>query len=159
MSNDGQRCGEPGLYITLTETRNDLERACAAHGWSLVGIPVFEPTPATPASDGSEYVIFQPSEVELGETTRQVLAEVTQREPARVVFDGLSGLRLLAADALRYRRQLLAMKAFFEAKGITVLLLDDRTSPVRQLDPESLVGGNIVMERLMPGYGGARRRI
>ena len=156
---DGQRRGETGLYITLTETRNDLGRTCASHGWSLDDITVFELTGDQSSPLQSEYVLFKPSEVELGETTRRVLEEVTQRKPARVVFDGLSEMRLLAVDPLRYRRQLLAMKAFFEEKGITVLLLDDRTSLMRQLDPESLVGGNIVMERLLPGYGGARRRI
>jgi circadian clock protein KaiC len=104
-------------------------------------------------------VIFQPSEVELGETTRRILAEVERVRPERVVFDGLSELRLLAADPLRYRRELLALKAYFEEQKMTVLLLDDRTNTSDQLDPESIVGGSIVMETYLPGYGGARRRM
>ena len=40
-----------------------------------------------------------------------------------------------------------------------MLMLDDRTNPLGQIQPESLVGGNIVMEKYLPGYGGARRRL
>jgi hypothetical protein len=105
------------------------------------------------------FLVFHPSEVELGETTRQILAEVERTKPKHVVFDGLSELWLLAADALRYRRRLLSLKHYFEEQKITVLLLDDRTNPLGHIQPESLVGGNIVMERYLPGYGGARRRL
>ena len=60
---------------------------------------------------------------------------------------------------MRYRRQLLSLKHYFEEHKITVLLLDDRSNALGQIQPESLVGGNIVMEKYLPGYGGARRRI
>jgi circadian clock protein KaiC len=154
------RKGEPGLYITLTETRKDLERACASHGWALNGVEVSDLTRSEfNTSRDSHYVVFHPSEVELGETTRQIVAEVERTKPTHVVFDGLSELRLLAADPLRYRRQLLSLKHYFEENQVTVLLLDDRTNPFGQIQPESLVGGNIVMEKYLPGYGGARRRI
>jgi circadian clock protein KaiC len=154
------RIGEPGLYITLTETRGDLERACRSHGWSIDAIEVSDLTQSQFNINGeSQYVVFHPSEVELGETTRQILAEVERMKPKHVVFDGLSELRLLAADALRYRRQLLSLKHYFEDQKVTVLLLDDRTNPFGHIQPESLVGGNIVMERYLPGYGGGRRRL
>jgi circadian clock protein KaiC len=156
----GHARGERGLYITLTETRNDLEHACRAHGWSAEHIQICDLTRTDFGADrDSQYVMFQPSEVEFGETARHILQEVERYEPVRVVFDGLSELRLLAPDPLRYRRQLLSMKSFFEAKHITALVLDDRTSPAGHLDPESLVGGNIVLEKYLPGYGGARRRL
>ena len=41
---------------------------------------------------------FHPSEVELGETTKKILADVEEIRPARVVFDSLSELRLLAGN-------------------------------------------------------------
>jgi circadian clock protein KaiC len=154
------KAGERGLYITLTETCNDLERACLSHGWSIDRIKVSDLTRSEFNTNGdSQYVVFHPSEVELGETTRQIVAEVERTDPKHVVFDGLSELRLLAADALRYRRQLLSLKHYFEEHKITVLLLDDRSNALGQIQPESLVGGNIVMEKYLPGYGGARRRI
>jgi circadian clock protein KaiC len=156
----GQVDGERGLYISLTETRTDLHRAVTSRGWSLEGIDVCDLTSTDlGALRDSQYVIFHPSEVELGETTRRILQEIERVKPDRVVFDGLAELRLLASDALRYRRQLLALKAFFEERKMTALLLDDRTNAATELDPESIVGGNIFMETHLPGYGGARRRI
>jgi circadian clock protein KaiC len=149
-----------GLYISLTETGADLQRAARSRNWSLQGVDICDLTTTDlGALRNSQYVIFQPSEVELGETTRRILAEVERVKPERVVFDGLAELRLLAADPLRYRRELLALKAYFEAQKMTVLLLDDRTNTSDQLDPESIVGGSIVMETYLPGYGGARRRM
>jgi circadian clock protein KaiC len=156
----GAKEGVRGLYISLTETSADLQRAAQSRDWSLEGVDICDLT-ATDlgALRNSQYVIFQPSEVELGETTRRILTEVDRAKPERVVFDGLSELRLLAADPLRYRRELLALKAYFEEHKMTVLLLDDRSGATDQLDPESIVGGSMVMETYLPGYGGARRRM
>lgn len=151
---------ESTLYITLTESRQDLERTCQSHSWNLEDIAVFDLTHSR-ANLGIERdnTVFYPSEVELGEITQQIIAEVERVRPQHVVFDGLSELRLLSVEPLRYRHQMLAMKHFFEDQMVTVLLLDDRTNPSGDIPPESLVGGNITMERYVPGYGGARRRL
>jgi circadian clock protein KaiC len=152
--------GERGLYISLTESRQDLLRTCDSHGWDLNAIEIadFTRSGANLKSE-NQYSVFHPSEIELGETTRAIFAEVERIQPRYVVFDGLSEMRLLAERPLRYRHQMLALKAYFEDRGITVLLLDDQTSPLGDIQPESLVGGNIIMERYLPGYGGARRRL
>jgi circadian clock protein KaiC len=76
-----------------------------------------------------------------------------------VVFDGLSELRLLSGDPLRYRRQLLSLKDFLAARQATVLLLDDRSAGFSDMQPDSLVGGNVLLERSLPSYGRARRRL
>src|SRR4051812_18546065 len=39
---EGLRCGERGLFITLSETREELEAVAGSHGWNLEGINVFE---------------------------------------------------------------------------------------------------------------------
>jgi circadian clock protein KaiC len=154
------RRGEKGIYISLTESRKDLERTCAAHGWDLDDITVSDLTrSAANLQVENQYSVFHPSEVELSQTTKAIFEAVDSENPRHVVFDGLSEMRLLAERPLRYRHQMLAMKSFFEDRGITVLLLDDQTSPMGNIQPESLVGGSIVMERSLPGYGGARRRL
>ena len=156
----GARRNEAGLYISLTESRKDLLRTCNAHGWNLDVIQIADLTRSEAnLKSENQYSVFHPSEVELGQTTKAIFAEVDRLQPRHVVFDGLSEMRLLAERPLRYRHQMLALKSFFEDRGITVLLLDDQTSPFGDIQPESLVGGNIVMERHLPGYGGARRRL
>lgn len=152
--------GEPCLYISLTENRRDLEGTCVAHGWSIDSIPLCDLTKSTASLAGElESTIFHPAEIELGETTRAIFEAVARAKPRHIVFDGLSEMRILAGDPIIYRRQLIALKEFFAELGATVLLLDDRSSPFGGVLPESLVGGNIILERILPEYGRARRRL
>jgi circadian clock protein KaiC len=152
--------GESCLYITLTESRRDLENTASSHDWSLDGIALCDLTrSAANMAAEPESSVFHPSETELGETTKAIFAAVEAAKPQHVVFDGLSEMRLLAGNPLVYRRQLLAMKDFFAERHATVVLLDDRSSAFGSAAPESLVGGNIVLERTLPLYGRARRRL
>jgi len=155
-----RKAGESCLYVSLTETRADLENTCASHGWSMEGIQLFDLThSAANLSGQAQPSVFHPSETELGEVTQAIISEVERVKPAHIVFDGLAELRLMSGDALRYRRQLLSLKAYFAERNITVLCLDDRTFQMGEIQPESLVGGNIVLERYLPDYGRARRRL
>jgi circadian clock protein KaiC len=106
-----------------------------------------------------ESSVFHPSETELGETTQAIFGAMERAKPQHVVFDGLSEMRLLSGNQLIYRRQLLALKDYFAKRRATVLLLDDRSSAFGEVQPESLVGGNIVLDRFLPEYGRARRRL
>jgi circadian clock protein KaiC len=154
------KAGDPCLYITLTESRDDLKIACESHGWSLDGLAVCDLTQDAATLVGeSKASVYHPAETDLGDTTKKILAEVERVKPRHVVFDGLAELRLLSGDPLRYRRQLLALKQFFKERKITVLLLDDRSNTFGDIQPESLVSGNIIMERSLPEYGKARRRL
>jgi circadian clock protein KaiC len=107
----------------------------------------------------SQYTIFHPSEIELNETTSAVLAEVERLNPRRIIFDSLSEMRLLARDPLRYRRQILALKQYFAPRNCTVLLLDDKSSGVDDLEVKSIVHGALTLEHLAVGYGSERRRL
>jgi circadian clock protein KaiC len=154
------RAGDRCLYITLTESRRDLESTCSSHGWSLEGIDVRDLTRVTETlSDDSRALVFDAADTELTEITKVIAADIERVQPQYVVLDGMSELRLLSGDPLRYRRQLLSLKSFLAGRQTTVLLLDDRSATFGEIQPESLVGGNIVLERFLPAYGRARRRI
>ncbi|HET6339310.1 MAG TPA: ATPase domain-containing protein [Polyangiales bacterium] len=153
------RLGERCLYVTLTESRRDLEGACASHGWSLGGLELVDLTRSATLDADSHTSVFHPADTELTELTNVILAAVARVKPQQVVFDGLAELRLLSGDPLRYRRQLLSLKEFFARQQATVLLLDDRSGKTSEMQPESLVGGNIVLEYSLPAYGRARRRL
>ena len=154
------QAGEKLLYVSLTETSDDLENAAASHQWSLNGIDICDLSRSDANLNGqTEISVFHPSETELGETTQAIMAAVEKYQPQHVIFDGLSELRLLAGDPLRYRRQLLSLKAYFNDKKVTVMALDDRTFQMGEIQPESLVSGNIVLERYIPNYGRSRRRL
>ena len=157
---EGVRLGEAGLYVTLSETKAELDGVARSHGWALGDLAVCELIPSEESLlPDAQPRMFHPSEVELGETTRAVLAEVERTKPTRVVFDSLSEMRLLAQSPLRYRRQILALKQFFTGRACTVLLLDDRTSEVTDLQLQSLAHGVVTLEHLSPEYGAERRRL
>jgi circadian clock protein KaiC len=157
---EGIRLGQPGLYVTLSESKVELLEIAASHGWSLEGIDVFELTPdETQLKPEAQYTVFTPSEIELTDTTNAVLSEVERIQPTRVVFDSLSELRLLARDSLRYRRQILGLKQFFSGRGCTVLLLDDRTADGHDKQLQSIAHGVIMMESAEREYGIKRRRL
>ncbi len=155
----GRDRGESTLYVTLSETKAELTAIAASHGWSLDNVEIFQLASSEGLKPEDQYTLYHPAEVELGETVKSVLEIVEQRRPTRIVFDSLSELKLLARDALRYRRQILALKEYFSGRDCTVVLLDDLTSGGADLQVESLSHGVILLETLPFEYGRARRRV
>ena len=159
---EGVRGGERVLYVTLSETSEELEVVAASHGWSLEGVDLFELASANEVlGEGREQSILHSWEIELGGTLRLIQEKVEEVKPSRIVFDSLSEMRLLAQDPLRYRRQVLALKQFFAGRNITVVLVDDLTGENGQRDAHlhSLCHGVISLERLTLDFGAARRRL
>jgi circadian clock protein KaiC len=157
---EGARVGEKCLYVTLSESREELLAVATSHGWSLDGIDIYELSAAEQSiSAGGGNTLFEPSEIELQEATATLLARVAELQPTRVVLDSLSELRLLSQGPLRYRRQILALKEFFVGRRSTVLMLDDRTVNRDDMQLESLAHGVVSLEQLAPEYGSDRRRL
>ncbi len=156
---EGVRRGEPGLYVTLSETEAELHAVAQTHGWSLDALELFELVPEAGLDPDQEQTLLHPSEVELGETVRGVMERVDALKPKRVVLDSLSELRLLAQNPLRYRRQILALKHFFSSRDCTVLVLDDRTSEPGDLQLHSIAHGVISLDQTATGFGAERRQL
>jgi len=156
----GVKQGQNCVFVTLSENEEELRASAQSHGWSLEGITVIEIIASEEnLKPDSRYTMFHPSEVELGETTKKVLAEAERTKPARLVFDSLSELRLLAQSSLRYRRQVLALKQFFSHQQCTILFTDDKTGEHSDMHLHSIAHGVICMERQAPEYGTMRRRL
>jgi circadian clock protein KaiC len=157
---EGVRRGEPVLYVTLSETQDEIRAVGASHGWSLEGITIRELVPSEQTLEpGEQYTVFHPSEVELSDTTKKIVDDVEKLKPSRIVFDSLSELRLLAGNPLRYRRQILALKQFFAGRRCTVILLDDLTAAEHDLQVQSIAHGALLLEHSMPAFGPPRRRL
>ena len=156
----GLAAGEKGLYVTLSESKRELEAVAASHGWDLTPVPIFELAPSEEQlTPEAQYTVFHPSDLELSDTTNSVLQQVEKIGPQRVVFDSLSELRMLAREPLRYRRQILALKQYFVGRNCTVLLLDDRTASEHDLQLQSIAHGVIMMQSLEREFGIKRRRL
>jgi circadian clock protein KaiC len=155
---EGVRRGEPCLYVTLSETKRELHAVALSHGWSLEGIRIVELAEVESSlGGGGQNTLFQPSEVELFDLSRLLMAEFDRTKPTRMVLDSLSELRLMAQNALRYRRQVLAFKQHFATRNCTVLLLDDRSALTADVQVQSIVHGLIEL-KVMPLKFGINRR-
>jgi circadian clock protein KaiC len=157
---EGARRGESVLYVTLSETIEEVRAVGESHGWDLSKIHMRELGPPEGMLDGEQqYTVFHPSEVELSETTQKIIADIEKFAPTRIVFDSLSELRMLAGNPLRYRRQILALKQYFIGRGCTVLMLDDLTSGEHDINVQSICHGAILLEHTLPTFGVQRRRL
>lgn len=157
---EGARSGEKALYVTLSETREELLVSAHSHGWSLDGIEVFELIPEDrQLEQDAQLTMYHHSEVELSDTTRQLLEAVEVHNPSRVVIDSLSEMRILAQNSLRFRRQILGLKQFFTGRRCTAVMLDDRTGKDAETHLHSIAHGVLCLEQLAPLYGAERRRL
>jgi len=158
---EGIGSGENVIYVTLSESRAELEQVARSHGWQVGSLAIYEMVPPQDDLNGeAQYTVFHPSEVELADTITAILEQVDVSKPQRVVFDSLSELRMLARDPLKYRRQILALKRHFAGRNCTVLLLDDRTAEgSHDLQLQSIAHGVIIMQSLERDFGVKRRRV
>src|SRR5437867_6738793 len=160
---EGLRQHEPVFYVTLAETKQELDLVARSHRWSLDGITLLELSAIEALlRPDAQTTVFHPSETDLNTVTQLLLTEIRKRRPTRLVFDSLSEFRLMSETPLRYRRELLRLKQEFAKLKITVLLLDDKMDKEGvRVDPHvlSLAHGVIEMEQLSPDYGTARRRL
>jgi circadian clock protein KaiC len=157
----GARAGERGLYITLSETEDELRESAASHGWEFadpLGIYELIPPESLLNEDQQQSLLYS-SDLELGETTKRIFEAIEEHKPQRIVVDSLSEIRLLAQSSLRYRRQVLALKHYFARTGATVVMLDDLTSDTHDKTVHSVAHGVIRLEELAPDYGAQRRRL
>lgn len=153
---EGARQREKCLYIALSETEQELRATAKSHGWSLDGIDICEIIPVEADLEDQQSVLF-PAEVELSKTIKLITNCIEKHNPARIVIDSVSEIRLLAEDPMRYRRQVIALKQFLLQRDATVLVLDDLTSEPRGYELESTVHGVILLEQRERAFGSVRR--
>ena len=132
----GAEAGERGLYITLSETEDELRASAASHGWTLDGIDSFSSwsrRKACSTKTSSRACSIRPTS---SSARRPSGSSRRSRRRSRNAssLDSLSEIRLLAQSSLRYRRQILALKHYFARSGATVLMLDDLTSDSARQD-------------------------
>ncbi len=154
----GAAAGDTCLYIALSETRREIEQVAASHGWSTEGLEIQELTTAEKAPEDAN-TLFDPSDVDLQETTNALLEAVERLRPSRVVFDSLSELRVLAQNPQRYRRQILGLRDYFAGRNCTVVLIDDERGDDSDLQLRTVAHGVVALEQLTPEYGVERRRL
>ncbi|SDR51525.1 circadian clock protein KaiC [Paraburkholderia fungorum] len=157
---EGIKRGESVLYITLAETKREVFAVGKSHGWVLDELNILAFTPPELSHDSSQHQsVINIAELEQGETLQAILAELDRIKPVRVVLDSLSEIRLLTQGALRYRRQLVALKRGFLEHNSTALLLDDLNYEVNGLSVHSMAHGVVSLQQMTKEFGPERRRL
>ena len=157
---EGVRLGQRVLYVTLSETQEELNDVAISHNWTLDGIDQIELNSISEQlQEEANYTVYHPSDVELGETVKRIRAEVERLNPDRVALDSVSELKILSQTSVRYRREILGLKQFFAGRNCTVLVLDDCTSSEGAQQLQSIAHGVIRMEREAREYGVTRRQL
>jgi circadian clock protein KaiC len=157
---EGVRLGQKVLYVTLSETAEELHDVATSHDWTLDGIHLLELNALSERlEEDVNYTVYHPSDVELGETVRRIREEVERLNPERVALDSVSELKILSQTSVRYRREILGLKQFFSGRKCTVLILDDLTTHEGEQQLQSIAHGVVRMERDAREYGRTRRQL
>jgi circadian clock protein KaiC len=156
---EGLLIGDKVLYVTLAESREDLLMVARGHGFEINAENILELRPdEEDLRPEGQYTVFHPAEGELSDRLQMIMKHVDEHRPQRLVIDGLSELRMLAKDPLRYRRQILSLKQY-APRDCTVLLLDDRSTRLMELELHSIVHGVITLDKIRRDFGKTRRRL
>lgn len=157
---EGARQLERVLYITFSETRQELSTIAESHGWDIGRVHLLELSAIEPQiRPESLNTLFHPAEIELNQITKIMLDEIERVKPLRVVFDSVSEMRMLSEVSSRFRRVMLALKQRLTQSEVTVLLLDDLTTSPRELQIQSIVHGVVYLQMVPMEFGTERRRV
>lgn len=159
---EGARRGEKVLYITLAQTRQELEEIGRSHGLEIDKVSIADLSPES----GEEFetkvqTVIQTRSIELEQTMEAVETVIAEQMPDRVVLDSLIELQLLSASENLYRREFLNLKGRLLRRGCTALLLDtwSKEREGEAVRIEALVHGVLRLDWHLPDYGIAQRRI
>lgn len=156
----GVEAGERCIYVSLSQSRDELESIALSHGWTLDGIRVEELSASDAVNGAADQTIFQTAELRLDETRQAIERAIEEHNPARLVYDSLLEIRLITGDSPRFRRELIGFKSFLARRKIAALLLDTQHGDaVNGEEVEGIAHGVIRFDKSLEDYGAVRRRI
>ena len=162
---EGVLAGEPCIYVTLSQSRQHLERIARSHGWSLEGITVHEVLPGTLAEQvAARQTVFPTAEVELVQLFSDLKVVVEQLRPARAVIDSITMIQLLAGSTQRYHREIVTLRQLLVESGCTVLALADHPAGGEAGQPPEVIfhplcGVVLDLSQRPRAYGDVRRQV
>ena len=162
---DGVMAGEPCVYVTLSQSRQHLDRIARSHGWTLDGITVHEVSPGTLAERvASRQSVFPTADVELTQLFSDLEATVAAVAPRRAVVDSITMIQLLAGSTQRYHREIVTLRQLLVERGCTVLVLADHPAGGEAGQPPEVIfhplcGVVLDLSQKPRPYGDVRRQV
>lgn len=156
----GVEAGEKCIYVSLSQTKAELESIAISHGWTMDGIRIEELSASDSVNGASDQTIFQTAELRLDETRQAIERAIEEHKPRRLVYDSLLEIRLITGDSPRFRRELIGFKAFLSKRNVVALLLDTQSGEAMNGEEvEGIAHGVIRFHKSLEDYGAVRRRI
>jgi circadian clock protein KaiC len=163
--NQAAGAGEPTVYVTLSQSREHLDRIARSHGWSIEGITVHELSPRDVADRvASRQTILPTVEVELDELFGDLTELVDRIRPRRAVIDSITLLQLLAGGVDRYHREVVTLRQLFVERGCTLMALADHPAEGSagqraEVIFHPLCGVVVELMQRYPSFGDIRRQV
>ncbi|MGF1622619.1 MAG: ATPase domain-containing protein [Rhodomicrobiaceae bacterium] len=155
----GREPHEKALYLTLSQTASELAEIATAHELDLTGVLVEDASILLPTASAGDQTVLQTSELELEHLITRIQGQLDKMPGARIVLDSLIDVRLRSADVLTYRRLIRKLIDRIVNAGCTGLFLDSDPEYGGDSQIAALVHGVISLQRALPGYGIAQRRL
>lgn len=157
---EGTRRGERVLYVTMLQTRHELEELFHGHGWPFEGIDLLELPEEMREAPIAEQSLFDTAETQLHDATEAILRALNHSKPQRIVLDSLGELALLVQSASELRRLVVKLKHLLvnEDRSTALLTTSDLTGEALAM-AQTLVHGVIRLTREDQPYGPPRRRL
>jgi len=123
----GQLAGERTLFITLTQSAQDLHLIARAHGWSLTNLQIYEITHRNLVERlATQQTVVHSADVDLPEMMTTLQAVIQAHQPDRIVFDSIGVIRALASELKsRYLEEIALLLALVHEQAATALFVDE----------------------------------
>jgi circadian clock protein KaiC len=151
--------GGPGLYFTLSQSREELEGIAASHEFDMTDIEIVELLASEAGGLSRTQTVIPTAEEELAQLIEKIGAQVETRRPRRVVVDSLAELRLISTSMLRFRRAILGLKTRLANARTTALLVEAFDGLGTAESSELTTHGTIRLDWTTPEFGMMRRRL
>ncbi len=150
--------GEKVMCLALSQRIESLKQTAASVGIDVSGISFCDLSSVAAIKALSQnQTIFDTSEVELIETMKAIVETIDAAKPSRVVFDGISQLRMLSGNEMIYRQQLFMLRDYMSSREITVLLTDSPEAASGDHELVSMAHGVITLSLSTTAHGSDHR--
>jgi len=139
----GAASNEPGILVTLQESRAQLSRIAEGFGWSLTHPKVI-------------VVNRSPVDVYIDELVYELLDRIEETKTRRVVIDSLNDLMLAAPDELRFREFVYSLIRRLGSAGISVMFTFEspelfRVTRLSELGMSHIADNVVLLQHLRDG--------
>ena len=154
----GSQMGEQVLCLSLAQRIESLKQTAYSVGIDISNV-IFKDFSSVEALQSlmEQQTIFDTSEVEMAEMMQAFTQVIEDVQPERVVFDGISHLRMLANHALTYRQELFTLRDYMSDRVITTLLTDTREVAPRDHELSAIAHGVINLSIKTTSHGSDHR--